>query len=228
VGWGDGVLDWQAIDTVLLDMDGTLLDLHFDNHFWLDHVPRRYAEARGIAEAAARRELLARYQDIQGTLEWYCVDHWTRELGLDIALLKEEVDHLISVHPHVIDFLDLLAHAGKRRVLVTNAHQKSLELKMRRTLLRDRLDHVVCAHDIGLPKEDAGFWPRLQREEPFDPARTLFVDDSLAVLRSAEGYGIVNLLAILLPDTRQAERSVDEFPAVRDFAALLPGLRAAL
>ncbi len=221
------MFDWTQIDTVLLDMDGTLLDLHFDNYFWLEHVPRRYAEARGVALDAAKAELFKRYQDIQGTLEWYCVDHWSRELGLDIALLKEEVNHLISVHPNVTEFLDLLHRAGKRRVLVTNAHQKSLELKMNRTLLHDRLDHVVCAHDLGLPKEDAGFWPRLQNEEPFDPARTLFVDDSLAVLRSAHAYGIRHLLAILLPDTRQAERRVEEFRAVRGFDALLPELRRA-
>ncbi len=222
------MFDWHSIDTVLLDMDGTLLDLHFDNHFWLEHVPRRYAVARGMPEVEARRELLARYQDIQGTLDWYCVDHWTRQLGLDIALLKEEVDHLISVHPHVIHFLDLLQRAGKRRVLVTNAHQKSLDLKMRRTRLHNRLDQVVCAHDVGLPKEDPGFWPRLQQHCAFDPARTLFVDDSLAVLRSADDYGIRNLLAILLPDSRQAARQVDEFPAAHDFAELLPGLRQEL
>jgi len=219
------VLDWKDIDTVLLDMDGTLLDLHFDNYFWLEHVPLRFAEARGLSEADAKAQLLQRYGDIQGTLEWYCVDHWSRELGLDIALLKQEVAHLIQVHPDVIEFLDLLKRAGKRRVLVTNAHQKSLELKMRRTPLRDRLDHVVCAHDLGLPKEDAGFWPRLRQQEAFDPVRTLFVDDSLAVLRAARRYGITHLLAILLPDTRQAERRVDEFPAIRGFSTLLPGLR---
>ena len=219
------MFDWRQIDIVLLDMDGTLLDLHFDNHFWLEHVPRRYAEARGISLEAAQEKLFARYRDIQGTLEWYCVDHWTRQLGLDIALLKEEVEHLIGVHPNVIEFLDLLRQAGKRRVLVTNAHQKSLDLKMRRTRLRERLDHVVCAHDIGLPKEAPEFWSRLQLEEAFDPARTLFVDDSLAVLHSAKGYGIRYLLAVLLPDSRQAERQVEDFPAVRSFDALLPGLR---
>lgn len=221
------MLDWNTIDTVLLDMDGTLLDLHFDNHFWLEHVPRRYAEARGIDELAARDELLGRYRDIQGTLDWYCVDHWSRELGLDIALLKEEVEHLIQVHPHVTDFLDTLAATGKRRILVTNAHQKSLALKMRKTRLGGRLDQVVCAHDLGLPKEDAAFWDRLQATAPFDVRRTLFVDDSLAVLRSARRYGIANLIAILQPDTQQAVRVVDEFPAVRGFSQLLPGLRAA-
>ena len=220
------MFDWHQIDTVLLDMDGTLLDLHFDNFFWLEFVPRRFAEANAISLDEARTTLHARYRDIQGTLNWYCVDHWSRELGLDIALLKEEVEHLIAVHPNVTDFLDRLQLAGKQRVLVTNAHQKSLELKMRRTRLRDRLDHVVCAHDLGLPKEAAEFWSRLQHEHAFDPERTLFVDDSLPVLRSAQAYGIRHLLAILEPDTRQARRDVDEFPAVAGFGELLPQLRA--
>ena len=218
------VIDWQRVDTVLLDMDGTLLDLHFDNHFWLEHVPRRYAEARSIDPARAKAELQRRYRDIQGTLDWYCVDHWSRELGLDIALLKEEVDHLIRVHPDVVDFLDRLALTGRQRVLVTKAHQKSQAVKMRRTRLGERLDRIVCAHDLGVPKEDGRFWDRLQAVSPFDPARTLFVDDSPAVLRSARTYGISQLLAILLPDTRQALRAVEEFPGVEGFAALLPGL----
>jgi len=222
------MLDWASIDTVLLDMDGTLLDLHFDNHFWLEHVPKRYAESRGVPLEAARTELHGRYRDILGTLEWYCVDHWSRELGMDIALLKEEVDHLIAIHPHVIEFLDLLQAAGKRRVLVTNAHQKSLQLKMRRTRLADRLDDVVCAHDLQLPKEHAGFWPRLRERVPFDPQRTLFVDDSLAVLRSAHDYGIGRVLAIRCPDTRQPRREVEGFDAVDGFSELLPGLHASV
>ena len=31
--------DWSRIDHVLLDLDGTLLDLDFDNHFWQTLVP---------------------------------------------------------------------------------------------------------------------------------------------------------------------------------------------
>ena len=46
-------LPWSDIDTVLLDMDGTLLDLHFDNHFWLEHLPQRYAELHGVSRAMA-------------------------------------------------------------------------------------------------------------------------------------------------------------------------------
>ena len=216
------MLDWNQIDRVFLDMDGTLLDLHFDNHFWLEHVPRRYAEARGISLADSRQLLLTRYRDIEGTLNWYCVDHWSRELGLDIALLKEEVGHLISVHPHVVVFLQTVRSLGRRLVLVTNAHQKALAMKLERTALKGYFDAVVCAHDLGLPKEDPGFWGRLQQVEPFDRQRTLFVDDSQAVLRSAREYGIRWLLAVLSPDTRGPVRDPGDFPAIRDFSEIHP------
>jgi len=218
------MLNWSAIDTVLLDMDGTLLDLHFDNHFWLQHVPRRYAESRGQSLAAATDELMQRYKSVEGTLDWYCVDHWSRELGLDIVLLKQEVDHLISVHPHVLDFLRALERARKRRVLVTNAHQKSLQLKLQKPRLSGYLDVVISSHDIGLPKENPQFWTALREIVQYDPARTLFVDDSLSVLRSARQYGIAFLLGISLPDSTQPQRDEHEFPAIQDFSALLGDL----
>jgi putative hydrolase of the HAD superfamily len=216
------MIEWNQIDTVFLDMDGTLLDLHFDNHFWLEHVPRRYAESHGLDPAEARAQLLERYKSAEGTLEWYCVDRWSRELGLDIALLKEEVDHLIAVHPHVMEFLEALAAIGKRRVLVTNAHQKSIALKMRRTPLGQRLDRIVCSHELGLPKEDTQFWNRLNAIEPFDPQRTLFVDDSLMVLESARNYGFRWLLAICKPDSQKPEKAAAGYSAIKDFSELMP------
>jgi putative hydrolase of the HAD superfamily len=217
--------DWAAIDTVFLDMDGTLLDLNYDNHFWLEHVPRRYADKLGVSLAEAKDTLLPRYRRIQGTLDWYCVDHWSRELGLDIALLKAEVEHLIAVHPFVPDFLDALAAHGKRRVLVTNAHQTSIDLKFRRTRLGGRLERVICAHDLQLAKETPGFWARVREVEPFDPARTLFVDDNLDVLRAARDYGFRWVLAVSAPDSRAPTREIREFPAIARFSEILPQLR---
>jgi HAD superfamily hydrolase (TIGR01509 family) len=219
---GDGMIDWQGVHTVLLDMDGTLLDLHFDNHFWLDHMPRRYAEHRGMALEPAREELYALYRQVEGTLDWYCLDYWTRTLGLDVAVLKEEVDHLIAIHPHVVEFLDALRGSGRRAVLVTNAHVKSLRLKMGRTRLGGHLDRVVCAHDFRRPKEDPTFWEHLRHVEPFDPRSTLLVDDSLAVLRSARRFGIRHLLSVSCPDTRKPPRDTGEFEAMVSFRDIMP------
>jgi len=217
------MIDWQRIDTVFLDMDGTLLDLNFDTYFWLEHVPQRYSEKHGIALEVAKAQLMERYQALLGTIDWYSIDYWTRELELDIALLKEEVDHLIAVHPYVTDFLDAVRAAQKRVVLVTNAHMKSLELKMDRTRLGGHFDRLICSHEFGLPKEAPEFWERLQEVERFEPQRTLLVDDSLPVLRSAREYGIGWLLAVYEPDTRQPRRDVAEFDAIETFRDILPG-----
>jgi len=216
------MIDWQRIHWVLLDMDGTLLDLHYDNHFWQEIVPRRYAEARGLDVVTAKAVLAPIFRRSQGTLDWYCLDYWSRELKLDIALLKEEIAHLIAVQPHVMDFLEALRRTGRRSVLVTNAHPRSLALKLERTRLGDRLDSIVSAHEIGYAKEQAAFWAALRRREAFEPEATLLVDDNLAVLRAARGYGIAQLLAVQRPDTRGAPRETGEFAAVGTFLDLLP------
>ena len=218
-------LDWSNIDDVMLDMDGTLLDLHFDNHFWLEYVPLKYAEEKGISVEQSKTELMEQYKKIEGTLDWYCLDHWSRKLQLDIALLKEEIDHLIAVHPYVVDFLEAVKAAGKRTILVTNAHQKALALKMKKTRLDHHFDEIITSHQIGHAKESQQLWSGLQASLPFDPGRTLFVDDSVSVLESARNYGIAHLIAVLKPDTRSPARQLDEFNGVENFKELLPGLQ---
>ena len=218
------MLPWSDIDTVLLDMDGTLLDLHFDNHFWREHVPLRYAQRHGLDVDAAKETLFPKFRALEGTMQWYCVDYWSEALDLDIAELKAEVDHLIAVHPHVVDFLDILTRTDKRSVLVTNAHQKSLDLKMQRTKLGGHFDALICAHDCGQPKENPHFWRWLQFRESFDPDRTVLIDDSLAVLRSGHRYGIRHLLAVRKPDSKGPNRETEEFQAIDGFAELLDQL----
>ena len=218
-------LPWAGIDTVLLDMDGTLLDLHYDNHFWQVYVPEKFAERHGLPPEEAHAECFRRYNAKAGTLQWYCVDYWTEQLELDIVRLKEELAHLIAVHPDVTEFLAALKAAGKRVVLVTNAHRKSLNLKMERTGLAIHFDALHVSHEYGLAKEEPAFWGALRAAEPFDPARTLLVDDSLPVLRSARSYGIAHLCAVWRPDTRLPDKDVGEFAAIRRFSDILPETR---
>ncbi|MEX6502960.1 GMP/IMP nucleotidase [Pseudomonas zhanjiangensis] len=215
-------LPWSEIDTVLLDMDGTLLDLHFDNHFWLQHLPQRYAEHHGISRALAEAELLPLFREHAGRLSWYCTDFWSRELVLPIRELKREVAHLIALRPDADTFLQAVRAAGKRVVLITNAHRDSLSLKLERIELAPYFERMISSHDYGFAKEDQQFWFALRQDLDFEPPRSLFIDDSLPVLRSARTFGIGHLLAVRQPDSRQGPKDTEEFAAVEDYRALLP------
>ncbi len=216
------MLDWQEIDTVLLDMDGTLLDLHFDSHFWLEFLPLKYAEKHGLDPEQSRAPLIERIMSLRGSLEWYCLDYWSRELDLPLAELKREVADRIGFRPGAERFLAALRRLGVRSLIVTNAHPDSLRLKIERTAIDQLVDLVVCSHDFGVPKEDQRFWSMLREVEPFNPARTLLIDDSLSVLTAARQYGIRHLLAISQPDSRAPLRDTGEFEAVNDLTEVLP------
>lgn len=214
--------DWSVVRTVLLDMDGTLLDLHFDSYLWKQHLPVRYAEHHGIPAEEASALLVARIRAEEGTLNWYCLDYWTRELGLDISLLEGEVSHKIALRPQAEDFLRAMRRRGLRMVLATNAHRRSLALKLQRTGIGPYFDAIVSAHDFGHPKEHVGFWRRLRAATDFDPASTLLVDDNPQVLRAARDFGIRQLLAVAEPDSRGPRRRHPDFDAIDNFRDILP------
>lgn len=214
--------EWDHYDTVLLDMDGTLLDLRFDNFFWQELIPARYAALHNLPHEEAVAVLEPRFAAARGTLEWYCLDHWSRELGLDVAALKREAEDHIDFLPDVPDFLLAVRELRKRVVLVTNAHRGSLSIKLERTGLARYLDAIHSSHDLGVPKEHAEFWGRLSAIEPFDAPRTMLVDDSLPVLRSAHDFGIGRVIAILRPDSSRPAVAAADFHGVESVTELLP------
>jgi len=213
--------DWSRVDVVCLDMDGTVLDLHFDNLFWLEVLPRRWGEARGLDCAAAMAQLKPRFDAKRGTLDWYCVDHWSEELGLDIPALKHAMREEIRYLDGAAEFLDLLRGLGKRVLLTTNAHPISLRVKDAQTQLSRHFDELVSSHEFGVPKEHPEFWARLARAHGVDAARTLFVDDSAAVLQAARSARVAWIYQVLQPDsTRPAHPPVDGIAGVRRLADL--------
>jgi putative hydrolase of the HAD superfamily len=214
-------LDWAKIDTVLLDMDGTLLDLRFDNWFWLELIPSHYGAANGMTSLEAWEAIRPTFLATRGTIQWYCIDHWSDVLQLDIMGIKRAAQAQVGYLPGAEDFLLRLEISGKRRVLVTNAHPKTLALKDEQVGISAYFDACYSSHAFAAPKEDPAFWPRLQAAEPFDPQRTLFVDDSLSVLQAAHDFGIGWLRAIRRPDSALPAQDTGRYPAVDRVADLL-------
>jgi 5'-nucleotidase len=212
---------WAGIDQVLLDLDGTLLDLDFDNHFWQVLVPRVWGAAHGLTEAAARAELQPRFAACVGTLPWYSTEFWSRELGLDIPALKRTDADRIRWLPGAQRFLAAARARGKRLVLLTNAHPEALVIKHERTGVLDYFDRSYSSHTLGAPKEDARFWQALATTWPHEPRRCLFADDSAAVLRAAQLAGIGLVRAIRRPDSVRQAHAHEEFTAVDALVDLL-------
>jgi putative hydrolase of the HAD superfamily len=215
-------IDWNDIDTVLLDMDGTLLDRHFDDHFWLEHVPARWATRNGAGLEEAKQHLYALFRSQENTLNWTDLDYWSDRLRMDIPLLKKEVEHLIAVHPFVVEFLLFLKQHRKAVWLVTNAHSKTLDLKMKRTAIGPYFDGVISAHRVGLPKEDSRFWPALQDFIPYDPLRSLLGEDSEANLLTAAGYAIKYLVYVGRYSSTAAPQTSQKFATIHYFNQLIP------
>ncbi len=211
----------SEIRYVLLDMDGTLLDKYFDDYFWEHLLPERYAEKKNITFGRAKEELLLKYKAHEGTLNWTDIDFWSREVDIDIPALKEQIKHLIEVHPHVEEFLKMLKHRKKKVFLLTNAHYKVLDIKLKKTKIGRYFDSTVTSFDIGYPKEMQEFWEKAEKQLGFDKERSLFIDDTKAVLRAAKKFGIKYILYKAVSSSRSKPGNSSEFPSLDDFRQLM-------
>jgi len=218
------MLNWEKINFVILDMDGTLLDLHFDNYFWHTHIPSKYAKAHNMSLKEAQDYLHIETSKVSGKIEWYCLDYWTDKLDLPIVELKKEIKHKIALRPDSLPFLDALRQANKKVVLVTNAHPDSLSLKVERTELDKHIDLLISTHNYGVTKESQTLWQKLQADLKFDNDTTLFVDDSLTILDSAKKFGIKHLLSVANPDSKRpalSEVHLKGYPYITDYRNII-------
>jgi 5'-nucleotidase len=214
---------WSGIDTVLLDLDGTLLDLHYDTTFWRHTVPAAWGAPRGLDAATAFEALRPRFRACEGTLNWYCVDYWSRELELDVIALKRSDTTRINWLPGAREFVRSLRVLGKRVVLATNSHPAVLAIKDGATGVIAEMDAAFSSHQFGAPKEHPQFWSRLLAAEPLDLRRTLFVDDSASVLCAGHQAGVAHVVAVRRPDSVGTLRAPLDFPSVDSVAELLTG-----
>jgi len=211
----------EECETLMLDMDGTLLDLAYDNYMWMEHIPAVFAQENNISAEEAIARLRETFLRLQGTLNWYCLDHWADHLQLDVAALHREQNDRIGFLPGAREFLEKLAGHDLRVLMVTNSHQKTLDIKSEVTGITEFFDGIYTSHALGHAKEDQPFWHALQEAENFDSETSLFIDDNVAVLQSARTYGIGKLLNITRPDTCHPSREHDEFHGIESVAELL-------
>lgn len=218
------MIPWSRIHTVLLDLDGTLLDLRFDNYFWAEYLPACFAEMRGMPLEDAKQQLGKLIDDARGTLNWYCTDYWSEVLELDVIALKETVRERVTPRPGAEQFLSVLKASPLDTLLVTNAHPDTLRVKLERVTWHPYFDRIVSSHDIGHPKESLEFWVRFAALHAFDLESTVFIDDNEEVLDAAAAFGIQHLVTVDRPDSGLPIRENGKYRGFDHFAEIIPEL----
>lgn len=216
-------IDWNEIDDVLLDMDGTLLDRHFDNFFFEEELPRRYARLHELPFEEARDRLMGMYRSVEGELAWTDLDYWTKRVGIDVVAMHKELDHMIGFLPGAQEFLQYLRQLGKRVTIVTNAHSTGVSVKVAKTGLDRYVDRIVNAFEVGYLKMRPEYWPTCQRLLGFEPGRSLFMDDDEGCLMAAKEFGVAYLIHSAKSSSQLPPTPRPQLLSITGFSPLMNG-----
>jgi putative hydrolase of the HAD superfamily len=182
---------FKDIECLLIDMDGVILDNAYDNDFWQNQIPEVIADSKGIAFDDAKRLAIQIFNYKKNTKDWYDVDYWSNMLDIDIEAQKrsEKSFSRISLYDGVIDTLSVLKNKTKM-ILITNAHRKTLNIKLEKYNLAPYFDEMVCAHELNYVKEDIQLWYMLRSKYRLDYEKTLLVEDTINNINVGLSAGI--------------------------------------
>ena len=188
-------MDSKRLENILIDMDGVLLDTAYDNHFWQEHIPTRYAELKSMNIDQAIKITHSLFHYKKGYKDWYDLDYWSNMLGLDIEQEKLSANMIdkIKLKKGAIDFLEKY-HKEKNLFLVTNAHRKTLNIKMKKFPLIKYFKKIICSHELKYVKEEIPFWFILRNKLGVDYDKSVLIEDTIDNVKSAYHAGLKSIL----------------------------------
>ncbi|MFH0837118.1 MAG: HAD family hydrolase [Candidatus Aenigmatarchaeota archaeon] len=207
------MINWNKIENILLDMDGTLIDSYHEDHFWEFLIPQEYAKIHNIPIERAISKLKAKYAPTKGTLLWSDMQHWSNETGINLWKLRDESKNILQAHPHTIKFLEFLKKEKKKIFLVTAAPLDDVEFKIGHTEIKKYFDGIYSQIEMKIPKEKIIFWKELQKLIGYNPDTTLLAEDNEEILAAARASGIKHLVFKM---TRNSQKPPKELMQLKD------------
>ena len=182
----------------LIDLDGVILDTSYDNYFWQEYIPKVYAKKNNISEKDGINYTHTLFRYKKKTKDWYDVDYWSNILDINIIQEKSRKENmsLIKIKEGAESALSKLKEDGKELFLVTNAHRKTLDVKLSKYDLSKYFNDLVCSHELGYVKEDIQLWYLLRNKLDIDYNKTVLVEDTFDNIQSAFHAGLNNLIYI--------------------------------
>ena len=220
------VLNWDRIDDVLIDMDGTLLDRHFDNFFFEEDLPRRYVAMQGLSFDASRGTVNGDVPVGGRELAWTDLHYSSGRVGIDVVAMHLSQLTLIGFLLGAEDFLKAVRIKGKRRA-ATNAHEAGVAVKSAKTGLDRYVGSDRRRVRSGLSQDEMPeYWP--------GPAAG-WLDSTRAALSmltttemcsaAASHYGIATIIHSAKSSSQLPPVQSSKFASVEHLPALLNGRR---
>jgi pyrophosphatase PpaX len=189
-----------VFDTVLFDLDGTLIDsvqliLESYRHTLASHgIPPRTDEEwlRGVGTPLAAQ--FAPWQDDRGTMEGM-IDTY-RQYNL------ANHDRMVREFPGVVEMVRAVRAQGLKTGLVTSKARTGALRGLRLVGLEDAMDVLVCADEVGNAKPHPEPVEKAVRLLAADPGTTLFVGDSIHDLNSGRAAGVRTAAVLWGPFSR--------------------------
>ena len=208
------------VDVVSFDLFGTLVDKRPVDYFWLELIPRLYAEERGLELEEARREVFSKYEDVgESDLRWYLPSFWIKELGLKASLgeLLAEIEPMMEVSEEVLRVLSRLS-TRYRLIVSTNSSMEFAELALKILDPEGEVFEKVysCVSHLGIPKKTREFYEYVCADLGVDPRKVAHVgDDPVYDCAVPSSIGI---RAYCLGSGERAVKNLEEFARLVDCA----------
>jgi pyrophosphatase PpaX len=190
-----------AIQTVLFDLDGTLIDsirliLDSYHHTLAAHgIPPRTDDhwLRGVGTPLIVQ--FAEWRDDLGKLEAMVATY--REYNL------AHHDRMVTVYPGVIAAIEAIRAAGRRTGLVTSKNRQGALRGLTLVRLETMMDVLVCADEVTNPKPHPEPVEKAVALLGADPGTTVYVGDSIHDMVSGRAAGVRTAAALWGPFGRE-------------------------
>lgn len=176
---------------MLVDMDGVILDNTYDNNFWQNQIPGVISKNKNISFEDAKRLAVQIFNYKKNTKDWYDVDYWSNMLNVDIEAEKRSSISFdrIQLYEGVTKTLNKLKD-NFRLILITNAHRKTLNIKLEKYNLSPYFENMICAHELHYVKENIQLWYMLKSRFKLDYTKTLLIEDTINNIKVGLSAGI--------------------------------------
>ena len=201
---------------MLVDMDGVILDNTYDNNFWQNQIPGVISKNKNISFEDAKRLAVQIFNYKKNTKDWYDVDYWSNMLNVDIEAEKRSSISFdrIQLYEGVTETLNKLKD-NFRLILITNAHRKTLNIKLEKYDLNPYFENMICAHELHYVKENIQLWYMLKSRFKLDYTKTLLIEDTINNIKVGLSAGISQ--AVYLGDENYEDsKKILKLPSIND------------